>query len=122
LTATLKPAYAFKEILAWADQHYKRTGRWPQQLTRVIPGSLGERWVNIDNALPQGLRGLPGGSSLALLLRDERGATYRYGRLFREADILRWADRHFKRTGRWPTQYSGAILDESREPVAARCR
>jgi len=39
----------------------------------VEAGPLGTTWRQIDNALRLGLRGLPGGSSLAQLLAHRRG-------------------------------------------------
>jgi hypothetical protein len=50
-----------------------RTGDWPHRESGQIPGSLGEKWRRVDNALVYGLRGLPGGSSLAQLLAERRG-------------------------------------------------
>jgi hypothetical protein len=55
-------------ILAWADRHHASTGDWPIDQSGTVPGEKGEDWHNIDAALRQGLRGLPGGSSLAKLL------------------------------------------------------
>jgi Rrf2 family protein len=56
-------------ILAWADAWHRRTGRWPGVLSGEIPGTGGERWNRVNDALYGGHRGLPGGDSLRKLLR-----------------------------------------------------
>jgi hypothetical protein len=56
------------QILAWADAHHARTGRWPVANEGAIPGAPGEKWCNLDIALRKGLRGLPSGSGLRKLL------------------------------------------------------
>jgi hypothetical protein len=54
-------------ILSWADRHKRRAGRWPTENSGPIADAPGETWCNVNAALMQGLRGLPGGSSLAAL-------------------------------------------------------
>lgn len=63
-------------------------------------------------ALLKGLRGLPGGSSLARLLAEYRGKRNR-ARLppYSRQQILAWADAHRQRTGNWPTGASGPITE-----------
>jgi hypothetical protein len=61
------------QILAWADAHRERTGRWPSRASGVVAAAPGETWVAIDQALRRGDRGLPGGDSLARLLARRRG-------------------------------------------------
>lgn len=67
------PALTIKRILKWADEHRKRTGEWPKQKSAAVFDAPGEKWANIYAALYQGKRGLIGGTSLAKLLRQERG-------------------------------------------------
>jgi hypothetical protein len=62
-----------EQILAWADAHHARTGRWPTSASGPVADAPGERWRNIDGALRYGRRGLPGGGSLARLLDRHRG-------------------------------------------------
>ncbi len=64
----------------------------------------------IQVALQKGTRGLPGGSTLARMLAEERGARDRM-RLpsLTLSDILAWADADFERTGTWPKEDSGPI-------------
>jgi hypothetical protein len=68
------------QILAWADAHQARTGRWPVPRSGPVAGVPGESWSGISVALRQGLRGLPGGDTLARLLRRERHLPERRGR------------------------------------------
>ena len=106
------PNLTVKQILQWADKHYRRTGRWPNQGSGKVTGAAGETWSGINASLHVGRRGLPGGSSLAKLLAEHRGAR-NIGDLsnltFRQ--ILQWADRHHQRTGKWPVRTSGEVRD-----------
>jgi hypothetical protein len=98
------------QVLAWADAHHRRTGRWPGIESGPIPGT-GDTWRRIDSALRLGLRGLaPGGSSLARLLAQRRGVRNQADLPpLTVAQVLRWADAHHRRTGDWPTEVSGPI-------------
>jgi hypothetical protein len=58
-----------QQILTWAKAHFQATGRLPNSRSGPIARSPGETWNIVDNALMRGTRGLPGGSSLAKLLR-----------------------------------------------------
>jgi hypothetical protein len=111
------------QILAWSDAYRRRTGRWPTQRAGVVPGTRGLTWVAITQALREGLRGLPGGDTLAALLARERGAQPASGRYHRRrlthADIFCWAEAHRKRTGRWPHAASGQVLDAPDETWGA---
>jgi hypothetical protein len=104
------PELSEEIILAWADRHCERTGGWPTNESGPVPGEPGEDWHNIDAALRQGFRGLPGGSSLARLLHEYRRKANRLSvaRLTAET-ILGWADAYHARTGNWPKMNSGEI-------------
>jgi hypothetical protein len=104
------PTLTEETILAWADRHHQRTGGWPIDQSGGVEGEKGEDWHNIDAALRQGLRGLPGESSLARLLHEHGRKTNRVAvpRLTVKT-ILGWADAHHARTGRWPKMTSGEI-------------
>jgi hypothetical protein len=67
-----KPPLTVEQILAWADAHKARTGRWPAATSGPIPEAPGEVWGNIESALSGGYRGLPRGDSLAKLLNRHR--------------------------------------------------
>jgi hypothetical protein len=101
-----------QQILDWADEFYQRTGSWPTAASGTIANSGGETWNRVDQALRKGVRGLPGGSSLARLLKMHRGVRNRKQLPpFTEEIILEWADAHFQRTGEWPHRNSGPITD-----------
>jgi hypothetical protein len=99
-----------REILDWADAYREATGRWPSKAGGRIVGSKFETWARVDNALRVGLRGLTGGSSLAQLLAQERGAR-NISNLpsLTEAQILQWADELHGKSGSWPRRDSGVI-------------
>jgi hypothetical protein len=105
-----RPRLSIEQILAWADALHQQTGRWPTTEMGPIAEAPGETWHGVHGALSKGLRGLPGGSSLAKLLEQERGVRNRAGlpRLSRK-QILAWAQDYFRRTGQWPTRDSGPI-------------
>jgi hypothetical protein len=105
------PPLTIERILAWADAHQARTGRWPTARGGPVESVPGEAWGKINAALKQGHRGLLGGSSLARLLAQERGvqnSTVPRPRLT-VSQILAWADAHHARTARWPTSVSGPV-------------
>src|SRR5262249_58060632 len=58
------------QIVAWALAHHDRTGGWPYEDSGPVAEAPGETWKNLDAALRQGLRGLPGDSSLARLIAE----------------------------------------------------
>jgi hypothetical protein len=101
------------EILSWSDAHKQRTGRWPKAVSGlVIDGPLGLNWRKVDNALRYGSFGLDGGSTLAKLLAAERGVrNVQDLPPLEESQVLVWADRHRCRTGGWPTEEAGPVLD-----------
>jgi hypothetical protein len=58
-----------EQILLWAEAYYRRTGRWPTIRSGPVPEAPGETWSGLDAALKKGCRGLPGGMSLAKVIR-----------------------------------------------------
>ncbi|MEK7221769.1 MAG: DEAD/DEAH box helicase family protein, partial [Nitrospirota bacterium] len=106
------PALTVEQILAWADAHHQRTRQWPSRQSGAGHNAPGETWANIDSALIQGFRGLPGGSSLAQVLADHRGVrNIQNLPALTVEQILAWADAHHQRTGQWPSQQSGPVHD-----------
>src|SRR5262245_52659857 len=95
-----RPELSEPQILAWAEAWHARTGRWPSQLSGVIPDSLGETWARVNNALLLRLRGLQGGSSIARLLQAWRSVR-NTGQLplLTIKQITGWARAHRQRTG-----------------------
>jgi len=100
-----------EQILAWADAHHERTGRWPNTCSGPLDGMPELKWNRISEALVHGLRGLPGGSSLADLLARRRGVWNRRAPAdaLTVEQVLAWADAHHRRTGAWPREESGPI-------------
>jgi hypothetical protein len=76
-TRAATPPLAVEQILAWADAHNLREGKWPNALSGPIHDAPDETWRAINLALEQGWRGLPGGDSLSRLLRRERPGSRR---------------------------------------------
>ncbi len=107
-----QPPLTKRMILAWADAHFARHGRWPRCKDGVIPEANGETWASVDHALRHGLRRQPGGSSLTRLLARMRGVRNQADLPPLSVDqILGWADAHHRRTGRWPKANSGRVFD-----------
>jgi hypothetical protein len=74
----------------------------------------------VSTALKDGIRGLPGDSSLARLFAVERGVRNPAGLpAFSEDQILAWADAFRARTGRWPRRSSGTIEEAPGETWGA---
>lgn len=63
------PPLTVEEILAWADEHKASTGDWPKVKSGPV-ADTDEMWAGVNSALSRGKRGLPGGSSLAKLLKQ----------------------------------------------------
>ncbi len=104
------PPFRISEILGWADAYHARHNKWPKPNSGVIPEAPRETWLKVQTALNSGVRGLPGGSTLARLLAARRGVR-NLGDLapLSEEQILDWADAFHSRTGRRPTNRSGPI-------------
>src|SRR5262245_50281068 len=86
-----RPSHDERQILDWADDHFRRTGDWPRKTSGIVRAVLGETWNAVHLALYWGRRGLPGGTSLAQLLAEKRG--YRNHLAlppFTEEKILAW--------------------------------
>jgi hypothetical protein len=104
------PPLSKKKIVAWADAHRQRTGKWPNVNSGAVAEAPGERWDRIDHALREGLRGLAAGSSLLQLLVRKRGVRNPlHLPPLTEEQILGWADAHRERSGSWPHVKSGTI-------------
>ncbi len=116
----LLPPFTIDQILGWADAHYARTEKWPLDTSGSIPEAPGETWLAVHQALCQGRRGLPSGSTLARLLEEYRGVrNHLHAPRLKPRQVLAWADAHYKRTGRWPTTSSGPIPEAPGETWAA---
>jgi hypothetical protein len=109
---TSVPRLTVPRIVAWADQHYARTGQWPTATSGPVVGAPGETWLGIDQALRGGQRGLRLVSSLARLLARQRNVRNRAALApLTLHQILVWADAHYRRTSAWPGQRSGPVAE-----------
>ena len=114
------PRITVKQILAWADAHHRRTGNWPMVGSGRVGGRPDETWSYINSALHKGSRGLRGRSSLPMLLAKYHHKRHKHrGPHLIEHKILAWADAHRRRTGDWPTRYSGRVMDDHHESWGA---
>jgi len=105
-----QPTLTIENILLWSDRHFELHGRYPEMRDEKIDMVPNETWSAVNRALRDGTRGLPGGSTLAQLLKVERnlrnGARLNNLRI---ETILEWADEHHARTGKWPAANSGVV-------------
>ena len=114
------PPLSVEGILVWADAYHALNGRWPKAKSGRIGAAIAETWAGVDSALCSGVRGLPGGSSLARLLAEHRGVrNIRDLPKLTVSRVLEWADAHRERTGRWPGQLAGPIPEAPGETWAA---
>ncbi len=102
------PPLTEEQIIAWAKAHRRRYRRWPSYESGPIPGTVGETWRTVHQALCRGLRGFPGGLSLSQFLVAHGLKKPRDSRLTLSF-ILYWADLHHRDTGAWPTSSSGKV-------------
>jgi superfamily II DNA or RNA helicase len=99
------------QILAWVDAHKADTGDWPNRESGQVTGT-NDIWSSVNSALQQGLRGLPGGSSLPKLLAEHRGVRNKKNLpSLTIHQILAWADAYKSATGDWPKPNSGKVTD-----------
>jgi hypothetical protein len=104
------PHLTVEQIRGWAEAYRQHTDQWPKVKSGTIEGVAGETWSGVNAALDVGMRGLPGGDSLAKLLAREFGK-----RNLADAPpltiqaIRRWVRSHHSATGRWPTYTSGPV-------------
>ncbi len=115
---TTWPDLSRRKIIDWVDDHYQRTGHWPQRESGRVRCAKGITWATVDRYLRKGNRELPGGSSLSTLLWEARGILDGRPPLT-EAIILKWAREHHEQTGRWPVTLSGKLRNHPKEDWAA---
>ena len=121
MPSTRKPL-SVEQVLAWADRHRARTGRWPHAGSGQVACAARQTWQAVNQALVRGCRGLPGGSSLARLLEQRRGKRNKaHTPPLAVEQILLWADLHRARTGRWPNPHSGPVHEAPQESWRAIC-
>ncbi len=99
------PRLTIAQILGWADAHHAARGRWPSASSDAVAEGSEETWARVNAALYKGLRGLPGGSSLARVLAKHRPVRPRLSL----RKIHAWACAHRETTGRRPDAYAGPV-------------
>ncbi|MDC0274489.1 hypothetical protein OAK91_07135, partial [Planctomycetaceae bacterium] len=108
---TDKQELTVSQILSWADEHHKRTGKWPKHNSGKVH-EQDETWNAIDFSLKTGGRGLKEQLSLAKLLWERRGVKWRRRKRSLNLDwIQEQAIHYYYMTGKWPTNTSGEIFD-----------
>ncbi len=71
------PPLQVEQILAWVEAEQQATGKWPIRQSGPVRAAPGETWAGIDGDLRRGARGLPGGATLAGVLRLYRNILLR---------------------------------------------
>jgi hypothetical protein len=64
------PRLTVRKVLGWARAHRRRTGRWLAADSGLVVEAPGETWNATNQALPNGVRGLKGKTSLLQWLQD----------------------------------------------------
>jgi hypothetical protein len=108
------PRLRVDHILAWADSYHAAHGRWPIAAPIAVDEAPDESWEGVDQALRQGKRGLPAGSSLTRLLAERRGSRKPKGPPPVD-QILAWADAFHAEHGRWPIAAPVPVAEASAE-------
>jgi len=104
------PRLTVEQVLAWADAHHRRTGKWPHLESGKVYEQSSQTWNGINVALCGGYRGLRGGVTLAQLLMKHRGIrSHRALPKLTIRRILSWADAYYQQTGHWPNFRSGRV-------------
>jgi len=58
------------DIVRWILAFWERSGKWPTVKSGPVEDAPGETWAAVSSALRNGIRGMPGGTTLARLIRD----------------------------------------------------
>src|SRR5262249_6262774 len=104
------PDFTESVILQWAREHFAQAGKWPTRYSGKVLSNPEENWRGVENALRVGLRGLPGGSSLAQLLEAKCNVPNRMNlRKLSRRLIVTLAKEFFEKPGSWPTTDSGDV-------------
>lgn len=114
------PKMSESQIHTWIKNWHSRWGKFPSLNSGPIPNSGGETWLKVNRDLLDGLRGLPGKSSLAQFLTRH----YRHRNIQRlpalgVSQVRSWIVRWHKRTGAFPMKKDGAIPGSGGETWSA---
>ncbi len=100
-----------EQILKWADRHFERFDCWPKRNSHQVIDSVGGvSWGVVNNRLVRGQVEGTSATSLADLLKEERGVLHHLAKPSLTVEkILVWADAFYAVNGRWPTHNDGRI-------------
>ena len=108
-TCAFLPRLGVEQVLAWADAHFAAHGASPICNGGKVEAAPGVTWWEIDRALRGGRRGLPGGTSLFLLLVEHgRRPGVDRAPVLTEEQLLAWPT-PTAATGCWPHVGSGPV-------------
>jgi hypothetical protein len=101
------------EVWKVAQAWYKKHGEWPSAGDpRKISELPGYTWAAIDSLLRRGGKGLPGGSSISVLLASKGVINLNSKADLTEDKIWKVAQGWHKKHGEWPTQRSRGSIPE----------
>ena len=116
----LRPTLTEDWILTMARGYYFMYGAYPNRTSGAASARFDLTWGAIDAALRNGTGGLPGGSSLSRLLKEQCGVrNVRDLPPYTIEQIMEWVDSHYARKGEYPTRISGSIREEPGETWSA---
>jgi hypothetical protein len=98
------------KVRAWAEDHRRQIGRWPDACAGPVLAAPHEDWHSINLALRDGRRGLPAGLSLRKLFGRTCDPAAKGPRpALAVEQVLVWADAFHATHGSWPTRTSGPV-------------
>lgn len=119
-TRRKRPQITEKQIIEWIQSHRQRTGEWPHRDAGPVADAPDISWQTVHRSLARGGPNLNGGTTLARFIRDRLNIWDRRGsRRLTVSLIRKWADDHYKHTGRWPVKMSGKVRNHPAESWAA---
>lgn len=100
-------------IVERAREFSAKNGCPPSVLSGDVEGGFdGDSWAGYNICLAKGYRGLPKSGSLATLLNERCGYVYQFHKPDLTYEyVLEMAEKHKERTGKWPGQKTGPIVD-----------
>jgi hypothetical protein len=107
-------------ILNWCDEYFSAHGKYPGQGSEALESMDSETFNNINAALTSGHRGLPGGSSLAKLLRKNRNYQDNYSRpKLTLPKIIDMMVDHYQTFAKWPVSTDKEVVGHASEKWSA---
>jgi len=110
---------SLRQVLSWADSHFKRTGEWPVANSGDIPEAPGETWASVSGSLGRGSRGIKAGSIAGLLARHRGVRRPHHIGPVSEAQVLAFVLEHLANNGKWPSKADRTIPGSGGETWSA---